>query len=140
MRIDMKREAELAKRQGFANRTLVSLAGMGATLVVALLLATVLFSLKIITPEFFYEELVVPTAVSESVLRLTTTLILFVIMQLFLLMGYAILSPSARAKTGQPTVRAVDPDYYDMHFGHDSQMDMYGDGYSTNSYEVAEYR
>lgn len=140
MRIDMKREAELAQRKGFADRTLLSLAGMGVTFVIALLLATMLFSLDIITPEFFYEELVVPTLVGESVLRLTTTFAFFVVLQFILLMGYAILSPSARAKTGQATARAIDPDYYDMHFGNDNQMDMYGDSYSGNSYEVAEYR
>jgi hypothetical protein len=136
MRIEMKREAELAKRKGLANRTFFALLGMAVTLVLAYLLSIVLFSMEIITPGFFYSELSVPAEVSEGIIHLAVVILLFCGFQLIMMMGFAVLSPEARTRSGKPTFEAKELDYVDQHYNYQAQEQYSEDEYtySASSY------
>ena len=136
MRIEMKREAELAKRKGLANRTFFALLGMGVTLVLAYLLMTILFSLEVITPAFFYSELSVPAEVSEGIIQLAVVILLFCGFQLLMMMGFAILSPEARTRTGEPTLESKELDYFDQHYNYQAQTQYAEEEYT---YSASEY-
>lgn len=136
MRIEMKREAELAKRKGLANRTIIALAGMAVTLALAYFLTTVLFSMELITPAFFYNEFSVPPEVGEGVLRLAVVFLFFCGFQLLMMMGFAIISPEARARPGKATFVAKDPDYFDQHYNFQAQAQHSEEEYT---YTASEY-
>ena len=133
MRIEMKREAELAKRKGLANRTMFALIGMGVTLALAYLVTTILFSLEVITPRFFYSELSVPPEVSEGVLQLAVVFLLFCVFQLIMMMGFAVISPEARARTGKPTIDVKEPDYFDQHYNYQAQAQYSEEEYTYSA-------
>jgi hypothetical protein len=135
MRIEMKKEAELANRKGLANRTMFALIGMGATLVLAYLVTKTLFSLEVITPGFFYSELSVPPEVSEGMLQLAVVFLFFCGFQIIMMMGFAVISPEARTRTGKPTVDIKDPDYFDQHYNYQAQAQYSEEGYTYSASE-----
>ena len=116
MRIEMKREAELAKRRGLANRTAVAVVTLILGFVIAYLLSALLFSKEIITVDFFYNELAIPETVNQAMLQIGFAFVIVIILQLIVVMAFGLTNPAARARPGTPTVEAKDLDYYDAHY------------------------
>ena len=104
MRIDMKRDAEVAKRKGLAGRTIVAVVSLIVGFVIAYAVSLWLFSSELVTSNFFYKELSIPVTVSEGILQLFISIIII-----------ALASPSARERPGTPTAIAKDPDYYESY-------------------------
>lgn len=113
MRIDMKRQAELSKRQGFANRTIFAVIALSIGFVLAYLLTSYLFAEEILTFNFFYNQLFIPKTVSEGVIRFGVAVLGVFFLQFLGIIAYALTSPSARVRPGTPSVLAQDPDYYE---------------------------
>jgi hypothetical protein len=119
MRLDLKRESEIQQRKGLAKRTVVASAWLVASLVVGFFLTGWLLNSGAIDTAFFYDELSIPETVSLQIIRLILILLVVIVMQFFLIIGFALVSPEARKKTGLPTAEAqsVDPfaAKYDYH-------------------------
>jgi hypothetical protein len=115
MRIDMKRQAEVSKRQGLANKTTLAILAFVIGFVVAYLGTSYLFSAEILSVNFFYKELFIPDTVSEGVIRVALALLLVFFLQFMGIIAYALASPSAKVRPGTPTALARDPDYYEVY-------------------------
>ena len=114
MRIEMKHEAELEKRKGLTGRTILAFVWLFASFAVSILVASWLLIGDIIGTKFFYQDLGIPDTVSEVVLILAVALIIYLIIQLFVLIGYAAFSPKAKMRTGTPSAYSSNPDPYDQ--------------------------
>ena len=69
MRIDMKRDAETAKRKGFAGRTIFAVVALIVGFVLSYVVTTYLFNNEILTDSFFYNQLLrpgTPTAIAQD--------------------------------------------------------------------------
>ncbi len=115
MRIDMKRDAETAKRKGFAGRTIFAVVALIVGFALSYVVTTYLFNNEILTDSFFYNQLFVPRTVSEDVLRLAVAFVMVFVLQFFAIIAYAIASPEAKIRPGTPTAIAQDPDYYEAY-------------------------
>lgn len=115
MRIDMKRDAEIAKRKGLAGRTIFAVSALVLGFAISYVITTYLFNNEILTDRFFYNQLFIPRTVSETVLRLGVAFVMVFVLQFFAIIAYAVASPEARVRPGTPTAIAQDPDYYEAY-------------------------
>lgn len=115
MRIEMKRDAETAKRKGLANRTVFAVIALIVGFVLSYVVATYLFNNEILTYNFFYNQLFIPKTVSEDIIRFAVAFVMVFVLQFFAIIAYAIASPEARVRPGTPTAIAQDPDYYEVY-------------------------
>jgi hypothetical protein len=115
MRIDMKRDAETAKRKGLAGRTIFAVVALVVGFGLSYLITTYLFNNEILTDSFFYNQLFIPRTVSEGILRLGLAFVMVFVIQFFAIIAYAVASPEARVRPGTPTAIAQDPDYYEVY-------------------------
>ena len=116
MRIDMKHDTELARRKGLTGRTIVATTWLIMGFVIAYFLTDWLFKSELISPNFFYSQLFIPETIDEGIIRVGLMAIIVVVMQFFMLIGFAVASPTARARPGTPTPFAKDPDPYEPKF------------------------
>ena len=115
MRIDMKKDAELAKRKGFAGRTVFAVTALIVGFALSYALTHYLFSNEIVSANFFYNQLFVPRTVSEEIIKFALAFVMVFVLQFFSIIAYALASPQARVRTGTPTAIAQDPDYYEAY-------------------------
>lgn len=123
MRLERKREEELARRKGNTGRTIIQFVWLLISFVLAYFLATYLFNSEVITEEAMVNTLLdlaalVGLSVSAAdipgwlVLGLVMLVIVF-FMQLFLFIGFALASPEGRRRTGEPSLRTRHPQDFD---------------------------
>jgi uncharacterized BrkB/YihY/UPF0761 family membrane protein len=110
MLLDKKQEARIAKRKGLTIRTTIVLVWLILSCALGYLLVSWLFSSGTLTLELFYQKLSFPTSISENVLRLGLVAVFVIVMQFFILIGFALSSPAARERPGKPTVHSRNPD------------------------------
>ncbi len=110
MRIERKRDAELAKRRGMALKTIIAVIWFGLCFVAAYYIVNWLFDSETLTLGFFYGRLHIPTSISEDFIRFGLMLVIVFLIQFFVLIGYAIASPTGRSRPGDPTLKSRDPD------------------------------
>jgi hypothetical protein len=113
MRLDMQREAEQMKRKGFARRTILAVIWLAICTVVAYFLVEWLLEIELISINFFYRRLQVPSTVDEIFIRIGLIILIVLIMQFFVLVGYAFFSPVGRRRPGDASPRSPDPDPFD---------------------------
>jgi TRAP-type C4-dicarboxylate transport system permease small subunit len=103
MRLEKKRESELAERKGLAVRTVIQFIWLILSGVIAYFALNWFFTREQLTYEFFYTTLGIPRSVPEAVIMGVLILVIVFVMQFFLVMGYAIASPQGRERPGDPT-------------------------------------
>lgn len=103
MRLDRKKQRELARSKGLTGRTIVQFSWLAISAVLAYLAIDWLFDSGQLTYRFFYQSLFIPRSVPEPIILAVLVLIVVVIMQFFLVLGYAIASPQGRERTGNPS-------------------------------------
>lgn len=113
MRLEKKRDEELAKRKGLAGRTVVMVIWLGLSFTVAYFLTEYMFSAGYLTEAFFYNELRIPAAVSSMGLKLITMSLIVVSMQIIFYLGFFMASPEGRRRTGDPTLHSRNRDPFD---------------------------
>lgn len=113
MRIEMKREAELAKRKGQTWKTLLAILWLAATFAGSYFITGWLLEEEYINLSFFYQTLRIPGNISESTVKLGLVAAVFLAFQFIVLMFIAVLSPSAKRRSGVPRADSDDPDPYD---------------------------
>ena len=120
MRIEKKKDAEIASRQGNTVRTIIQIVWLIISGVVAYFLITYMIASEEIGFSYntLYNQLFIPRSVPKWALLAGMIIIFVLIMQVFLSLGFAIASPDGRRKTGQPTLYSRTKDPYDDGFGH----------------------
>jgi hypothetical protein len=119
MRLDMMREEQTRRRKGLALKTILAVIWLAICYTVAYILTGWLEESGYLTPDFFYNQLFIPRTIDETIVRIGFMTVIVLIMQIFVLVGYAFSSPAGRLRTGTPTAEARDPDptanKYDYH-------------------------
>lgn len=110
MRLERKRQAELAQRKGLAVRTIIAVIWFGLCFVAAYFIVNWLFESETVTLGFFYGRLHIPTSVSEGFIRAGLMVVIVLLIQFFVLLGYAFASPVGRIRPGDATLRSSEPD------------------------------
>lgn len=110
MRLEKKKEQELAQRKGLTTRTILQGVWLLLSAIVVYFIVRELFAAQILTYGFFYSSLSVPAWVPQEAILATLILAGIVIMQFFFVFGYMIASPEGRAATGKPSAYSRNPD------------------------------
>jgi hypothetical protein len=110
MRLERKRDAELAKRKGLAIKTILALVWFGLCFAAAYYLVNWLFDSDILTIGAIYNRLRIPRTVSEEFIRFGLMVLIVFLMNFFILVGYAFASPLGRVRPGKPSLRSPDLD------------------------------
>jgi TRAP-type C4-dicarboxylate transport system permease small subunit len=103
MRLEKKRDSELAERKGLAVRTIIQTIWLVLSGIIAYVALDWIFSSEQLTYDFFYTSLGIPRSVPEAVIMGVLIILIVLVMQFFLVMGYAIASPQGRQRTGDPS-------------------------------------
>ncbi len=110
MRLERKRDVELAGRKGMALKTIIALIWFGLCFVVAYYTVNWLFDTEILRPSIIYNRLLIPRTVSEDIIRIALMILIVILIQFFVLLGYAFASPLGRLRPGKPSLRSREPD------------------------------
>jgi hypothetical protein len=110
MRLQRKRDAELAKRRGLAIRTIIAVIWFILCFVAAYYIVNWLFDSGTVTLGFFYNRFFIPTSVSEGAVRAGLMVVIVILIQFFVLLGFAFASPLGRIRPGDATLRSPEPD------------------------------
>ncbi len=116
MRLDAKRERELNRRKGLTARTVAAVIWLGICIGGAYLFVSWLFETERLRLGFFYGQLHIPYWVSEGWIIAGSVLVIVIIINFFVLIGYSLVSPSAKRKPGTPSMYSSDPDPDDKKF------------------------
>jgi hypothetical protein len=116
MRIEMKRDRELAKRKGNARRTIIGIAWIALCFAVAYFLSEWLFEQEILDINFFYSRLLIPRTVDEIFVQIGFMAVIVILMQFLILIGYAFSSPIGRMRPGRANPYSRDPDIDDHRY------------------------
>ena len=103
MRLEKKRDEEIAARKGMTGRTIIMVIWLAISGVIAYFLIKYLFDTNVLRYSTFY-NVGIPKSVPQWVLMGAMILILVVIMQTFLLFGFMMASPEGRRHTGDPSL------------------------------------
>jgi uncharacterized membrane protein len=112
MRLDKKREEELAQRQGMTGRTIVGFIWLLISMVAAYFLVDYLIAEKYLNLNMFY-DMGIPRSVPEIVFQIVIILLIVAIMQFVLIFGYVVASPDGRRRTGDPSLYSRSKDPFD---------------------------
>ena len=110
MRLQRQRDAELAKRKGLAIRTVAAVIWFALCFIAAYFIVNWLFESETVTLGFFYYRLHLPTSISEGFIKAGLMIVIVVLIQFFVLLGYAFASPIGRIRPGDATLRSPEPD------------------------------
>ena len=110
MRLDAKHEAEIAKRKGLTIKTILAIIWLGLCFTAAYLITDWLFESGALTLNFFYTRLFIPRSIPEEIILIGFMIVIVVILQFFVLIGYAFANPMARRRPGTPTAYSPDPE------------------------------
>lgn len=116
MRLDAKREREIEKRKGFASRTLITGVWLAICFAFAYLAMNYLFNNTVITENFIRAQLRLPPWVPDWGILVGAMILIVVIVNFFVLIGYAFFSPSGRRRPGQASLYSSDPDRDDHRY------------------------
>jgi len=110
MRLDAKRERELARRKGFAVRTILSILWLVLCFIGAYYLITYLFENEIVRFSFFRGPLRIPYEVSDTVIIIGFMIVIVVAINFVVLVLYGLFSSAGRRRPGTPSLYSADPD------------------------------
>ena len=110
MRIEKKKEQELARRKGLTRRTVIQVIWLLISGVIGYFIVQALFGGGYLSMDFFRNDLAIPQAVPDIAIQGALVLLIVFVMQFFLILGYVVASPQGRARSGQPTAYSSNPD------------------------------
>ncbi len=113
MRIQKKKDEELAQRKGLTGRTIIMVIWLGLSFAVAYFLTTYLFNNDIVTYNMFYNDLRIPASIPKWGVQFIFMFAIVVMMQFFLYLGFFFASPEGRRRTGDPSMRSRNKDPFD---------------------------
>ncbi len=110
MRLDAKRDRELARRKGLAWRTILAVTWLAICFGLAFLVMSYLFDNDLLSYNFFYSRLFIPREVSETALLIASMVVIVIIINFFVLVGFGLASPVGRRRPGTPSMHTTEPD------------------------------
>ena len=110
MRLDAKREQELARRKGLALRTILAVVWLAICFVLALLFMNWLFDNDVLDMGFFRNQLLIPYTIDDTWIVLGLVVVLVVAINFVVLVVYGLFSPIGRRRPGTPSMYSADPD------------------------------
>ena len=116
MRLEKQREEELARRKGNWYRTILGAIWLGLCFAGAYFLLGWLFDTGQLRPSFFYNQLFVPRSIDTDLLQILVAIVIVVIMNFFVLLGYGFTSRRGRIRPGTPSLRSRNPDPLDKEY------------------------
>lgn len=103
MRIDRRRDQELARRRGFARRTVVQSVWLLLSAAATYFFVRYLMTNNYLSYEQIYRQLSLPPSLPEWAILLAMIVIGVGILQFFFFLAFALVSPDGRAQTGRAT-------------------------------------
>lgn len=103
MRIDRKRDEELARRKGFARRTVIQSIWLLLSAAATYFFLRYLIDNDHLSYELFYSQLSLPRWLPEWAILLALIVVGVVILQFFFFLAFALASSEGRAQTGRAT-------------------------------------
>jgi hypothetical protein len=116
MRLDRRREEELARRKGLTTRAIVQGIWLLISAVAAYFFVRYLMDNDYLSYAFLYNRVLVPRWIPEWAVLLGLVLIGVIILQFFFLLAFALVSAQGRAKSGTPTAYSSNPDPFDSDY------------------------
>ena len=116
MRLDAKRDRELARRKGLALRTILAIIWLAICIGVAFWLVSYLFDNELLEMGFFRRRLLIPYDISDTIIVIGLVVVLVVAVNFVVLVIYGLLSPTGRRRPGTPSMYSADPDPDDHKF------------------------
>ena len=110
MRLDAKRDREIARRKGLAWRTILAVVWLAICFGLAFLIMSYLLDNDLLNYNFYYTRLFIPPEVPETALLIGSMVIIVVIINFFVLLGYGLASPAGRRRPGTPSMHSSEPD------------------------------
>jgi hypothetical protein len=113
MRLDAKRERELARRKGLALRTVLAVIWLGLCFVGAYFLLDYLFENEILRMSFFRGTLRIPFEISDGWVIFGSMVVIVVAINFLVLLVVGFFLPAGRRRPGTPSMYSDDPDLDD---------------------------
>jgi uncharacterized membrane protein len=112
MRLERKREEEVAKRKGMTGKTIIQFIWLLISFVIAYFVVKFIFDAGYISYNMFY-GVGIPRSIPPIVIMIVLMFVVVVAMQFFLFIGFIMANPEGRRRTGDPTLQSRSEDPYD---------------------------
>ena len=109
MRLEKQREEEVARRKGMTGRTILGFIWLGICFAAAYFFIGWLFETGELRPSFFWNQLFIPRWVSVDALQILAAIVIVVVMNFFVLLGFGFSSRSGRTRPGTPSLKSRNP-------------------------------
>jgi len=116
MRLEKKKDEELAAREGMAGKTIIAFIWLTISAVAAYFLVKYMFDTSTLRYSTFY-SLGLPSQVPNWVILVGMIILVVAIMQSFLMFGFMLASPEGRRRTGDASLHSRSKDPLDDHSG-----------------------
>jgi hypothetical protein len=116
MRLDAQRDRETAKRKGSAVKTILGFIWLSLCFTAAYYLISWLFETGEVNPSFFWNQLFIPRQINLAGLKMLISVVIVVIMNFFVLLGYGFSSRTGRIRPGTPSLKSRNPDPNDKSY------------------------
>jgi vacuolar-type H+-ATPase subunit I/STV1 len=116
MRLEQKKDEELARRKGSTGRTIIQFIWLIISFAIAYFAVDYAIDAGYISYNMFY-NVGIPREVPPIVIMLVLMLAIVVAMQLIMFIGYMIANPEGRRRTGNPSMKSGDQNPYDYRNG-----------------------
>lgn len=116
MRLEKRREEEVARRKGSAVKTIIGIIWLGLCFAGAYYFVGFLFQEDYVRPSFFWNQLFIPRQIDAEGIRILFALFIVFLMNFFLLIGYAFSSSTGRTRPGKASLKSRNPDPLDKKF------------------------
>jgi len=113
MRLEKKLEQELQQRKGLTGRTIVQIVWLIISGVIAYFLLGFLEGQGAFTYDEIYQMVAIPRAVPQWAVMGGLILLIVMVMQVAMLIGYVFASPEGRRRTGEPSLHSHKKDPFD---------------------------
>ncbi len=116
MRIEKKQDEEIARRQGMTGKTVIQVVWFLISGIISYFLVTFMLNSEEVNFSYglIYNTTGLPRSVPEGAILAILILILIMVFQVFLWLGFALASPEGRRKTGQPSLYSRNKDPFDQ--------------------------
>ncbi|MBE2221407.1 MAG: hypothetical protein IAF02_07700 [Anaerolineae bacterium] len=112
MRLEKKRDEEIAARKGMTGRTIIAIIWLGISGVIAYFLVQYLFDTNVLRYNSLYNA-GIPKSVPQWVLMGALIFVVVAMMQTFLFLGFMFASPEGRRHTGDPSLYSQHKEPFD---------------------------
>jgi uncharacterized membrane protein len=105
MRLEKKKDEEIAAREGMTGKTVIAFIWLAITAVAAYFLVKYIFDTNVLRYSTFY-NIGLPRQVPEWMIMAVLVLAVVAFMQTFLMFGFIFASPEGRRRTGDPSLHS----------------------------------